>query len=207
MGTTIQRTVGRLGTSPGDALFSTTQQRLLGLLFGQPERSFYAKELIRLVSAGTGAVQRELARLVESGLVTMHAVGNQKHFQANPDSPIYDDLCSITSKTFGMAEPLRAALETIKSRIRAAFIYGSVAKHTDTTASDIDLMIVADKLPYGELVSALEGTSVALARRINPTVFSAREFSRRAKERRSFVGRVLAQPKIWVIGNESDLPV
>jgi predicted nucleotidyltransferase len=207
MGTTIKRTVTRQGTSLGDALFTTTQQRILALLFGQPERSYYAKELIRLAAAGSGAVQRELVRLVESGLVTVRAVGNQRHFQANPDSPIYDDLRSLTSKTFGMAEPLRAALASVKSRIQAAFIYGSVAKRSDTNKSDIDLMIVADRLPYGDLVGALEEATATLGRPINPTVFSAQEFSQRARNRRSFVSRVLAQPKIWLIGDESGLPV
>ncbi len=197
----------RQGTSLGDALFNTTQQRLLALLFGQPDRSYYANELIRRAAAGSGAVQRELARLVASGLVTMRAVGNQKHFQANPDSPIYDDLRAITAKTFGMVEPLRAGLAAVASRIQVAFIYGSVAKRADTATSDIDLMVIADKLPYGDLASALEETSATLGRQINPTIFSSREFSQRAKDRKSFVRRVLARPRIWLIGDESDLPV
>ena len=201
------RKAARNETSLGDALFNTTQQRILALMFGQPERSYYAKELIRLAAAGTGAVQRELARLVESGLVTMRAVGNQKHYQANRAAPIYDELRSLVSKTFGMAEPFRVALTSVAPRIRAAFIYGSVAKRSDTTKSDIDLMVVADKLPYGELFGALEEASATLGRPINPTVFSVKEFSQRAKDRKSFVSRVLAQPKVWLIGGESDLPV
>lgn len=207
MGTNLRGTVLHQGTSLGNALFNTTQQRLLALLFGQPNRSYYAKELIRLAAAGTGAVQRELARLVESGLVTVRAIGNQKHFQANADSPIYDDLRAITAKTFGMVEPLRAGLSAVASRIQAAFIYGSVAKRADTATSDIDLMVIADKLPYGDLASALEETSAALGRQVNPTIFSRREFSRRARDRKSFVRRVLAQPRIWLIGDENGLPV
>ena len=207
MGTTKRRAALRQGASLGDVLFNTTQQRLLALLFGQPDRSYYAKELIRSADVGTGAVQRELARLVESGLVTIRAIGNQKHFQANADSPIFDDLRAITAKTFGMVEPLRMGLAAVASRIQAAFIYGSVAKRADTATSDIDLMVVADKLPYGELAGALEETSATLGRQVNPTIFSSREFSQRARDRKSFVRRVLAQPRIWLIGDESDLPV
>jgi predicted nucleotidyltransferase len=195
------------GTNLGDALFSRTQQRVLALLFGQPGRSFYAKELIRLAAAGSGSVQRELVRLEQSGLVTARIVGNQKHYQANPKSPIFRELCSITAKTFGVAEPLRNALSVVASRIQAAFIYGSVAKRQDTALSDIDLMVVADKLPYGDLVAALEVAASALERQINPTILSTRDFSQRVKERKSFVSRVLAQPKIWLIGNENDLSV
>jgi predicted nucleotidyltransferase len=134
-------------------------------------------------------------------------VGNQKHFQANPKSPIFRELCSITAKTFGVAEPLRDALSSVAARIRAAFIYGSVAKRQDTASSDIDLMVVADKLPYGDLVAALEAATSALERQINPTILSTREFLQRVKERKSFVSRVLAQPKIWLIGSENDLSV
>ena len=91
----------RRGTSLADALFTGTQQRVLGLLFGQPARSFYATELIGLAGVGSGAVQRELARLARSGLVTVRPVGNQKHYQANPDSPLFAELCGIAQKTLG----------------------------------------------------------------------------------------------------------
>jgi hypothetical protein len=118
--------------SLADALFSTVQQRVLGLLFGHPERSFYASELIQLVGAGSGAVQREIARLEQSGLVTMHRSGAQKHYRANPKSPLFRELRSIARKTVGLAEPLRAALEPLKAQIAASFVYGSVAKRRAT---------------------------------------------------------------------------
>ena len=97
--------------SLADALFSATQQRVLGMVFGQPDRSFYATELINMLGVGSGAVQRELARLAESGLVTVRKVGTQKHYQADPNSPIYHELCGIMVKTVGLAEPLRNALQ------------------------------------------------------------------------------------------------
>ncbi len=85
-------------TSLADALFTATQQRVLALLFGEPDRSFYTSELIARIGAGSGAVQRELKRLAESGLVTVKRIGNRKHYQANPDSPVFEELCSITRK-------------------------------------------------------------------------------------------------------------
>jgi len=91
------------------ALFSNTQQRVLGLLFGQPERSFFATELIGLSGGGSGAVQRELKRLDESGLVTVRRIGNQKHYQANPRSPIFPELCGIVQKTVGQPLPERSS--------------------------------------------------------------------------------------------------
>ena len=191
--------------SLADALFSATQQRVLAPLFAQPDRSFYATELIKLVTGGSGAVQRELARLEQSGLVTVRRLGNQKHYQANPKSPIFAELSSIVRKTVGLAEPLREALRPLASDIIAAFVYGSVAKREDTARSDIDLMIVSDKLTYADIYGALESTSGKLHRAVNPTVYTRRELAKRVKERNAFVTRVLGQPKVWVIGTEDDL--
>ena len=190
-----------------DALFSGTQQRVLGLLFGQPERSFYATELINLAGAGSGAVQRELARLAQSGLVTLKAVGNQKHYQANPASPIYDELCGVVRKTVGLAEPLRAALAPLAMQIKAAFVYGSIAKKEDTASSDIDLMLVSDTLTDGDVVLALQAATELLGREVNPNIFTSQDFAKRLKEGSSFVTRVMAQPKVWLIGGEHDLAV
>lgn len=193
--------------SLADALFSGTQQRVLGLLFGQPERSFYATELINLTGGGSGAIQRELARLEQSGLVTTQPVGNRKHYQANPDAPIYAELCGIAQKTVGLAEPLRQALAPLVRKIRAAFVYGSVAKKQDTAASDIDLMLISDKLTYADLYGALEAVSTQLGRAVNPTVLTRAELAKRVAQDNAFVKRVLAQPKLWVIGGEDDLAV
>lgn len=195
----------REGTSLADALFSTVQQRVLAYLFGQPERSFFATELIRLAGGGSGAVQRELARLEDSGLVTVSRVGTQKHYQANPKSPIFSELCAIAQKTVGLAEPLREALRPLAKRISAAFVYGSVAKKRDTAASDIDLMVISGKVTYADLFTALEEVSARLGRQVNATVYSSQELAKRVKQDNAFVTRVLAQPKIWIVGEESNL--
>jgi predicted nucleotidyltransferase len=191
--------------SLADALFSSTQQRVLAWLFGQPERSFYATELIGLAGAGSGAVQRELARLAQSGLVTARAVGNQKHYQANPEAPIYAELCGIVQKTVGLAEPLREALAPLAARIRAAFVYGSIAKREDTASSDIDLMLISDDLAYSDLYVALEALSHRLGRTVNPTIYAPQELAKRVKNKEAFATRVMAQPKLWLIGGEDAL--
>ena len=205
MGTQAIRTAEPHRTNLAGALFSGTQQRVLGLLFGQPDRSFYATELINLAGVGSGAVQRELARLAQSGLVTVKPVGNQKHYQANPGSPIYEELCSLVRKTVGMAEPLRAALAPLAAQIKAAFVYGSIAKQQDTARSDIDLMLVSDTLTYGDTILALQDLSAQLGREVNPNIFTPPDFAKRLQEGGSFVSRVMAQPKVWLIGGPDDL--
>jgi len=205
MRTSTQSTKPRPVTGLGDALFSGTQRRVLGLLFGNPARSYYARELIRLAGAGAGGVQRELARLTHSGLVTVRSIGNQKHYQANQASPVFAELCALARKTFALADPLRAALWPLSTRIEAAFVYGSVARGEDTATSDVDLMIIADRLAYGELLATLESVSDAIGRRVNPTVMSTREWAKRVHARSAFATRLMAQPKIWLVGSEDVL--
>ncbi len=189
----------------GDALFTTTQQRLLALLFGQPQRAFFTNELIRLTGSGSGAVQRELAILSSCGLLSCRTLGSQKHYQANAESPIFHELVQIVQKTFGVAQPIRAALEPYEPHIKCAFIYGSVAKHTDTAASDLDLFVVSDKLTHPDLINALLPAEVQLVRGINTTIYSSAELKEKVGLKNAFLLRVLEQPKIWVIGNEQDL--
>ncbi|TAN08031.1 MAG: MarR family transcriptional regulator [Rhodanobacteraceae bacterium] len=188
-----------------DALFTTTQQRVLGALYGQPQRSFTVSELIDSTGAGSGAVQRELAKLIASGLLTMQPVGNQKRYQANPAAPIHDELVGIVQKTVGLAEPLRTALQSLASKIIAAFVFGSVAKRSDTAQSDIDVMIVSGKLGYAEALTALAETEEQLGRKVIPTIYSPAELAKRIKTDNAFIKRVLEQPKIWLIGGEDDL--
>jgi predicted nucleotidyltransferase len=192
-------------TGLADALFAKVQQRVLGVLFGNPHRSFYANEVIGLAHSGTGAVQRELGRLEASGLVSVTRVGKQKHYQANADSPVFEELRALVFKTSGLADVLRAALAPLSRNIRAAFVYGSLAKGQDTAASEIDLMVVSDRLTYADLFAAVEDASTRLGRKVSPTIYSSKELAKRLKQDNAFVTRVLAQPKLWLIGDERAL--
>jgi predicted nucleotidyltransferase len=188
-----------------DALFAKVQQRVLGVLFGNPGRSFYANEVIGLARSGTGAVQRELARLEAVGLVTASRIGKQKHYQANPASPVFQELRALVLKTSGLADVLREALAPVSKRIRAAFVYGSIAKGEDTATSDIDLMVISEGLTYADLFGTLEETSARLGRKVAPTIYSPKELAKRVRQDNAFLRRVLEQPKLWLIGNERAL--
>ena len=127
-----------------DALFPRVRQRVLGILYGNPDRSFFAREIMALAQSGAGAVQRELADLAAAGLLKVSTQGNQKHYQANEAAPVYAELRGLVLKTFGLTDVLRNALAPVAARIEAAFVFGSVAKGEDTAASDIDVMIAGD---------------------------------------------------------------
>jgi predicted nucleotidyltransferase len=187
-------------TSLADALFTTTQQRVLALIFGQPSRSFYASELIERTGSGSGAVQRELKRLASSGLVTVKRIGNQKHYQANPDSPVFEELSSLVKKTVALAEPIREALASLIDRIDLAVLYGSVAKGTDTASSDIDILIVGDGLTLEDIYAALSPVEADLERKISPALYTRKEFADRKAANNPFLGRVLSAEYLTLIG-------
>jgi len=203
---TIVPTMGNAQpVSISDVLFSGGQRRVLGLLFGQPDKSFYANEIAKLANTGRGALQRELERLTASGLVVMMPIGRQRHYQANRNSPIFNELRGIVLKTFGLADVLREALAASAQPVRCAFIYGSVAKGTDTASSDIDVMIVADGLTYSDVFETLSKAEEVLGRKVNPTLYTPEDFAEKVRSDNHFVTRVLDQPKIMLIGNDNDI--
>ncbi len=187
--------------SMGDALFTKTQQRVIGILFVNPERSFYLNEINRIAGVGKGSVKRELDKLCAAGILVMSKQGNQNHYKANADCPIFSELKSIAQKTFGIVDVVKNALTLLLPKIEMAFIYGSIAKGSENSQSDIDIMIVSNELSYGEVLDALSDTEGLLSRVINPTMYSVEEFSQRVTNNQSFIKRVMEQPKLWIKGN------
>ncbi|MCG8043465.1 MAG: transcriptional regulator [Candidatus Thiodiazotropha endolucinida] len=190
-------------TSIGDALFTKTQQRVLSLLYGTPDKSFYANEIVRWADMGRGTVRRELERMTAAGLLVSSRTGNQLHYQANADNPIYPDLLNIVRKTFGVADVIRQALRSQEAHIDVAFVYGSIAKLEDSQTSDLDLMLVGD-LTYSDIVELLLPVESSLQRTINPTIYTLSEFNSRLQQGSSFLERVMKQPKLMIKGVIND---
>lgn len=198
----------KMGTeirSVGEALFGKVQQRVLAAIYGQPDRSFYVNEVVRLAQSGKGAVQRELLALVESGLATCARRGNQMHYQANRASAVFDELRALVVKTFGIADRLRLALLPLESKIRYACVYGSVAKGTDNSLSDVDVLLVCDDATLEEVLACLAPTENALSRKVNPTLYTSEEVHRRLKSGNSFLAKVLGGKRIDLFGSTDGL--
>lgn len=186
--------------SIASTLFSDSQARVLRWLFGQPDRGFHLSELRRLSGLGSASLQRELKRLAEAGLVQSERVGNLRRFQANPLSPVFGELVALTRKTLGAEPLLREALQPLLPGLQGAWIFGSVAKQTDTAQSDIDVMLVGKNLSLAKVLELLLPVEAQLGRKINPTCYTPAEFARRRAEADSFINRVLAQPVLPLIG-------
>lgn len=182
------------------ALFSDSQSRVFRWVFGQPERSYHLNELRRLTGLGSASLQRELGKLAAAGLVRSERVGNLRVFQANTESPVYEELAGLTRKTLGVQPQLQEALAPIHAKLDLAFIYGSVAKGTDTAKSDVDVMLIGKGLLLSDVLELLLPVESQLGRRINPTLYTPAEYKRRRGQKDSFLNRVLAQPVIPLIG-------
>ncbi|WIM06075.1 MAG: transcriptional regulator [Candidatus Nitricoxidivorans perseverans] len=183
-----------------DALFTGTQQKVLGLLYGKPDQSFYVNEIARWAQVGKGSLMRELDRLHRAGVLTMSRQGNQTHYQANPECPIFGELLGIVRKTFGIGEVLRAALAPLARQLVWAFVYGSIAKGSDHAGSDIDLMLIGEDIGYGDVVETLLPAEERLGRSINPTIYTPVDWLAKKAAGNSFVVRVSGQDRIDLIG-------
>ena len=206
MGTKIEKSEARAQSGGfAGALFSQVKLRVLGLLIGHPERSFQLLEIIQRVGSGRGAVQRELERLTSAGILDLVIAGSRKAYQANKESPIFEDLFRLIVKTVGLIEPLKNALGRYRSQIDAAFVYGSVAKGEDTAKSDIDLMILGQGVAYDQIYVALQKAEKILFRSVNPSLMTMDEWTEKLLNKNAFVTKVLNQQKLFVFGTENDL--
>lgn len=200
-----------MGIAPGTeltgagGLFTLVQARILGLLYTDPDRAIGSAELIRLVSSGTGATHRQLKQMVRTGLLVEERQGNQRLYQANRASPIFEEVRSIILKTVGLADPLRTALASFGGAIELAFVFGSVASGTARSGSDVDLMIVSDTIDYARAFEALQPVEKILGRPVNPTVMTSEEWRRKRGDPESFASRIVEGVMIPVLGGDGEL--
>jgi len=189
---------------PAALLFGAYRRDVLALLLLHPEDSTHVREIARAIGKAPGTLLRELNALAAAGVLVRKPLGNQVHFQANPACPIYEDLRNILKKTVGVADVLREALAPLGGRIRAAFVYGSVARGEERARSDLDVMVVGEA-SFGDVVAALAPAQESLRREVNPNVYPALEFRKKAAAGDPFLKRVLAEKTIFIIGGEDDL--
>ena len=191
-------------SSLGSLLFGETRRAILALLYGHSDEQFYLRELVRRTETALGAAQRELSLLTAGGLVQRVRRGHQVYYQANASNPIFGELKSILTKTAGVREVIKQALDPLLARVKVAFVYGSVARGTETASSDIDLMVVGD-VEFSEVVSCLTDIENKLGREINPTVYPPEEYKNKLREKNHFLTSTLREKKIFVIGDEDEL--
>ncbi len=187
-----------------DALFGKVRLAVLALFFSHPDDSFYLRQIVRMTGVGQGAVQRELKRLTEAGIITRTARGRRVDYQVNQDCPLFAELKSMITKTAGLADVLRKALDPLVKKIEMAFIYGSQADGTAGGTSDVDLMVIGD-VDELDLHRAIAKAEEKLVRTVNYTLIDRKEFNRRRSEKGGFLERVLNGEMIFIVGNSENV--
>ena len=187
-----------------DVLFGQNRGAVLALLFGNPDKPFYTRQIANMVGASVGAVAPQLTALTQVGVLVSSRSGNQVFYKANRKSPIFEEMKGLVAKTVGVYQQLRTALEPLTSRIAFAFVYGSMAKQQETAESDVDLMVVGD-VQLDELLQHLAKVEKQIGRPVNPTIYSVTEFSAKLASGSHFVSSVVRGEKVFVIGDENEL--
>lgn len=181
------------------------RRKVLAVLLMRPGQSFHLRELARLTGVSSaGSLKKELDLLVKAGLLKVDRVGNQTLFCANANHPVFPELQGLVRKTSGLVDVLQQALSPLAAQIKAAFVFGSVARGTETPQSDVDVLIVGN-IGFAQAVLALHDSQAVLGREINPKVFSTTEWQDKKLSANSFVQDVMSKPKLFVLGSESEL--
>lgn len=191
-------------TSLMDLLFPGSRQRVLAVLLLEPQAAFHLRELARRTGTHAGTLARELEKLSQAGLLVRTEQGNQVLYQAQPAHPLFAELASLFRKTYGAVPALRDALAPLDSQIRLCLLFGSMARGTPSAASDIDVLVLG-MVSFGELAQALFPLHAALGREVNPVLYTPEEFADRVRRGDAFARNVLAQPKLFVKGEEHEL--
>lgn len=181
-----------------DYLFTATVQRVLAATLLHPERAYTLEELLALAATGRGSAQQQIERLLEAGVLKEEPRrGRQRSIRANAEYFLYPELNSIACKSFGLAEPLSGALRPFAHDIQEAFVFGSVAKGTDTQSSDIDLAVIgtASLLELSEAVHHLEQK---LVRKIHLSLYDPDEW-RALVAQDPIVAQIAQGPKLRLL--------
>jgi DNA-binding transcriptional ArsR family regulator len=184
-----------------DVLMPRTRQAILAATLLHPEKTWYLNDLARHLRLRPSSLQRELAALTGAGILKSHRQGRMVYYQADPESPVFPDLQSLMAKTAGLIDVLRDHLEPLADRIAACFVFGSIARNQETSASDVDLLIIGD-LGLAELALPLREARGTLGRDVNPKLYSPSEFAKRFAASDHFLTNVLQKPKLFVMGNQ-----
>jgi DNA-binding transcriptional ArsR family regulator len=189
--------------SIANVLFSSTRQRLLSALLLNSHQPVYATELANHLGLRPSTLQRDLAKFTQAGILKMSRSGNRAYFQANEECPVFPELRALLIKTSGLVDVLHAELAPLAPKIKVAAVYGSIAAGTETSGSDIDLLIIGS-VKMIELSPLLERATGKLRRQINPTLYTPGEFAQKARSSH-FVQSVLAKPLLFVVGMKGDV--
>ena len=186
-----------------DFLFGPFRTRVLSVLFSHPDNAWHVRELARRIDALPGSTNRELLKLADAGILSRQRVGNQVHYRANRDCPIFTELAGMLQKTSALPAALEDALKPLAEHIQFALIFGSVARGEETTYSDVDILVLGD-IGFAEVIEAVHPLQEKVQREINPAVYRTDDFCARLASNNTWAREVAEKPKVFLIGDAND---
>jgi predicted nucleotidyltransferase len=182
---------------------SRVRVRLLTLFITHPSESFYIRQITRITGETYNNIRQELQNLAALGFIQEERQANALYYKVNTEHFLFPEIKILILKTEAVGDRLREALSTL-GNIQVAFLYGSTAKGTDFPSSDIDLMVIGE-VNLDVLDKMINTIEEEIGRTVNYTLFSAKEWQNRVKQRNSFVKDVLIHKKIFLLGDINDL--
>ena len=185
-----------------ELLSSRTRAEIFRLLFSGTGEELHVREIERRSGLNESTLRQELRKLVRLDLVQSRRDSNRVYYRSKTENPLYPDIRSLVLKTSGLADVLKSVLRD--RRVRAAFVFGSIARGEEKSSSDVDLMVIGS-LGLRDVSGLLSGIEGKIGREINPHVLQRDEFRKRVRAKEHFVSRVMESPKIFIIGSQDDL--
>lgn len=159
----------------------------------------HLRALRNAAGLGSASARRELGKLSQAGILQREDVGKVVLYKPDPSCPVHDELASLMRKTEGAPGMVQDALQPFADRIERAFIYGSVARNTDSAHSDVDPLIVSATIGSADLYPVLLEVEQKLGRKVSLTVYRPAEFRRKLEEKNHSLVSVLNGPVIELL--------
>ena len=185
-----------------EILSSRARAEIFRLLFGGTGEELHVRAIERRSGLNDSTIRQELRKLVRLDLVHSRRDSNRVYYRAKTENPLYPEIRNLVLKTAGLADVLKPALRD--KRIRAAFVFGSLARGVEKAGSDVDVMVIGE-LGLRDLSGLLSGIEEKIGREVNPHVLHEDEFRTRLRAKEHFVTSVMKSPKIYLRGSQDEL--
>ena len=190
-----------------DSLFgSKTRVKLLHLFLNNPEKSFYVREITRMIDEQINSVRRELANMVSVGIVQQDAIDNKLYYSVNEDYPYIKPLAAIFSdkKTEGgMGAASSVSWKDSLGRMRGLRLAIISGKLVVGSSSAVDLLLVGDDMSAVTIKNLVKKIEKDRKIEINYAVISYDDFYYRMSVKDRFIMDIVRNKHSVLVDTEN----
>ncbi len=186
-----------------EIIVSKVRVKILQLFLTSHENLLHVREIVRRVDEEINAVRRELARMEKYGMVSSEWRANRRLYHFRKDYKFYPELLALVMKSTGVGNAIIKNASKL-GRIKYAMLATRFVKNEVSGPEDVDILIVG-QIVQPELQAIIADEQTRREREINYSFMDDAEFLFRVRRRDPFILRVLIQPKIMLIGDETNM--